>query len=118
MAKKKDPKKDAKKDKKDDAAAAAEAERIGTVFIPAIEAAVQEFVAKWQVGCPGGRRGRHAQNRSGGGPPAKVGVCGPLQASVRQERGSGRPPHCGRARTRPYWRPPHYCSRARGPFRS
>lgn len=50
---KKDPKKDAKKDPKkdkkgaDEAAAAAE-QKISNVFTPAIEAAVQDFVAKWQ----------------------------------------------------------------------
>lgn len=48
---KKDAKKDPKKDKKGGGdEPQAEEQKIGAVFIPAIEAAVQEFVAKWQVG--------------------------------------------------------------------
>lgn len=68
---KKDAKKDPKKDKKgaDEAAAAAE-QKISNVFTPAIEAAVQDFVAKWQVGSAEGEElepgSGSGQGRGGG----------------------------------------------------
>ncbi len=68
---KKDAKKDPKKDKKgaDEAAAAAE-QKISNVFTPAIEAAVQDFVAKWQVrgaGMEDGHRGGEGRGDKDGG---------------------------------------------------
>ncbi len=83
-----DPKKDAKKDPKKDKKGGgdeppAEEQKIAAVFIPAIEAAVQEFVAKWQVrvcGCGGAGAGVRVRVR------VRVPACRPASAQGSLQR--------------------------------